>query len=245
MQRVHGEWNLRTALILGTVAVALVAAPASADVVLDCDFDMHQLSVPIGEGGAAAGEPSDVGETGAIVAISPGLSNAVKVTDSWTDAEGVVQFEFLNNVEVSAGDVTVRADIAFSNLDDFIFSVREQGGRAANFGDIVFTQDGNIHYGDSNTPATWCRFYETNEVYSIEYVFDLDAGTYSLTINSAAVVTDEPHGISAQGIGGLYYGVVNDADTVGMVYIDNIYVETSESVATTPTTWSTIKSLYN
>jgi hypothetical protein len=234
-----------SALCLGAAAVALLATGASADIVLDCDFEHLPVGEPVPAGGAALGEPTDVGNTEAIIAVPPTMSKAVKINDLWTDAEGVVLFEFLNGVEVTSGAVTIETTFCFLNQEDYFFSIREQGGRSSNFADIYFTDEGYIHYQDENTPETYVWRYETSRGVYVRLVFDLDIGTYSLNVNGMQILSSEPHGVASQrGIGGLYMGIRNDSDTGGTICIDDVRVETTASLPTEAQTWTTVKNMF-
>ncbi|MFO7652293.1 MAG: hypothetical protein R6X25_00560 [Candidatus Krumholzibacteriia bacterium] len=247
MQSVTDFQNARgplSALIVGLAVIAM-AAPAAADVILQADFTYHTIGEVIGVGGAAAGEPVDLGGTDAIVALAPTISNALKLTDRWTDQAAYVQFEFINNVEVTTGQVTLQATLSFSNHNNCSFSVREQGGRASNFADLIFKSDGAVHWSDAGTPETAVDTYVTNTAYDVVFVFDLDAGTYSLTVNGEPRLTDQPIGVtSGRGIGGFYVGIDNDPDTTGMLFIDDILVTTTAQVAADPLTWTAVKGIY-
>jgi hypothetical protein len=234
-----------SALLLGLAAVALTATGASADLVLNCNFESHTVGEPVPTGGAANGEPVDLGGTGAIVAISPAISKAVKVTDIWDDSAGYVRFDFINAVEITSGEVTVEAQLCFIGQNNYSFSVREQNGRAENFSDLIFTDGGAVHFQDADSPQTLVWSYSAGATYNVRYVFDLDTGTYSLEFNGVRLLIDEPCGVtSGRGIGGLYVGFDNDTDTVGAVFIDDIWVESTASVDADAHTWSLVKSMF-
>lgn len=247
MQGRNGEWNRTplSALAAFVAAIVLLAPPAGADVVLNCDFNGHEIGLPIPTGGAAYGEPVDDGGTGAIVGISPTTSRALKIVDGWTDQAGYVQFEFLNSVEATTGDVTVDVALIPHGIDAFSFSVREQGGRAENFADIVFDQGGAVQVQDADSPLTEISDYDSGTVYDLHYVFDLDLGIYSLWINAQQVVTDEPYGdTGGRGIGGIYVGVDDDVNTDGWIWVDDLRVETTATLATETGSWTLVKNLY-
>lgn len=236
-----------SAILLAAAAATLVASPALADVVLDCNFDHLPLGEIVPTGGAERGEPTNIGLTNAIVAMPPTMSPAVKITDNWPDMEGLILFEFLNGVEVTTGEVTIETTFCFLGFpDDYIFSIREQGGRSTNFGDLIFTDEGRIYYGDSDTPESFLWYYDTSRAVYIRMVFDLDLGSYSVYVDDIPVLSEEPHGVTAErGIGAIYVGVRNDFDQAGIVCIDDVRVETSAGVATESQTWTAVKNLFD
>jgi hypothetical protein len=232
--------------MLGLAVVALTASGASADVVLDCNFNNETLGNPVPTGDASRGWPVSDGGTGAIIAMSPLLTPAVKVTDSWADQEGLVQFEFIGSAEATMGQVTITMTLCFIGQDDYAVCISEQGGRASNYADFYFTQDGNVHYADADSPETLVGTYTSTDPQYLTFVFDLDAGTYSVSLNSGGLIADETHGVtSGRGIGGIYIGVRDDVDTDGRIFIDDVHVETTQPLPVELTTWTNVKNLFD
>ncbi len=106
--------------ILLLLALLVVASPEvghAATTLLDANFNNKPIGVPIGTGGASAGEPITVDNIVAITRGGCGGSNCLEITDtSYVSPLGgrVVFGHTLGNVDLDQGTISVEADIVVS-----------------------------------------------------------------------------------------------------------------------------------
>jgi hypothetical protein len=137
-----------------------------------------------------------------------------------------VDFEFIDNVEISGGIVTISCTLWFSAFEPgaaYWFGVREQGSSAQNFCDLTFRWDGTLVRYYQTMPELLAT-YEAETVHELIVSFDMDAGTMSVWWNGLRVLADAPHGIVGHGVGKLLFGCEHDEDLCGRFHIDDVLV---------------------
>lgn len=217
---------MKRALLLFVFGLC-TAAGVSGQVVLDANFDGKTVDQPIGTGGAALGEPTDV-STGitAIVRSAPLGSNSLEITDASSFSAGAVAFDFLELAEVTGGVVRITCVLWFDQLDQFELGVRESQGFTQRFVTLSFVDNGLVLYRDGDSTAyVPVGNYITGQALSLLLEYDLDAGTYDVELDGTPLLDDEVYGVAARGIGRVFIGTGADADLVGTVYVDDLRVE--------------------
>jgi hypothetical protein len=204
-------------------AAIAFASTAQASLLLRSDFNNEPLNTNIATGGAALGEPISVDISGmAQVVQSSFVTPSLEITDLSTLGANFVTFEFLNSAEITTGKLKVSFSLRFAQLGNYEIGVREQGGAAQDYYDLLFTDTGFYV-----VPFASAQTYDTTSPLAFEIVFDLDARTVDTSVNGSALVTAAPMGgSSSRGIGRLFFGNNFDSDTNGNYDLDDLIVTT-------------------
>ncbi|MCP3904862.1 MAG: hypothetical protein GY715_14645 [Planctomycetes bacterium] len=193
--------------------------------ILEAGFDDKVIDAPIGTGGPEEGEPVTVApQIVATVRGAPFETPCLEIVDNSTSAAGTARFEFLGRREVTTRTITLNADLWFDVMDDYDVRVREQSSSAQSFVNVGFYQSGIIQVSDADSFLGTIGTYETDRVYPMSLVFDMDADTYDLYLDGCLIVQDEPHGVVGRGPGALLIGTGHDPDLAGRLFVDNISV---------------------
>ena len=222
-------------------AILMVASVAVADTVLDVDFQGLTPGA-IGTGGAAMGEPNQVSNCDAIIVDGVLATRCLMIDDIADFGTGTVQFEFLGDSEATSGIVEISMNLMFSELEGYVFYVREHGGSADQFNTITFTSAGDVSCRDEAGSVGNIGTYNPGITHSLHIIHDMDAGTYDVLWDDALVIDDRAHGLTGTGIGRVILGVDHDVDLNGSVYVDDILVTATGIVGNEDTTWSAVKS---
>ncbi len=213
------------------LAALLVLIGASATVQADtvylqADFDDKEIDVPIGTGGAAVGEPVNVGsQITAIVRSEPFPTPSLEIADNHESTAGTARFEFLGSEEVSSGMLYMAADLWFAAHENFAIFIREQGSSACSFASIYFSDGGGVDVGDAGGHHGLVGLYEIGRIVPLMLVYDLDLGTYDFWFDGELLLADEPHDVTTcSGIGTFLFGCLHDPGFEGRMYVDNIHV---------------------
>jgi len=192
---------------------------------LAAEFNNKTVDAPIGTGGASAGEPVQVdGTISATVRSTPFATRSLEIQDNSTCCDGYALFEFVDNLEVTEGTLTIATTLWFDQLNGYNLLVREQGGVTKFFTNLFFFGGGTITQGDAQGLVGNIGTYSTGVPTPIVLRFDLDAGTYDIWINDVPVVIGRGHGITDRGIGSVLLGTRNDADLNGRFHVDDLAV---------------------
>lgn len=221
----------RVLLTLALVTTAVFSAQA--EVLLDASFNDKPIDVPIGTGGAEVGEPTAIGSgLSAIVRSSPMSSSSLEIKDIVDFGAHTARFDFVGLSEVNAGKVAISLELWFAEFDDYVFYVRESQFAGSAFLTLAFRNSGNLMYSDAdNGGNTEIGSYELGRPLHLFIEFDMDAGTYNVTFDGSRLLEGETHGITDDGIGSVSIGIDHDADLLGTVYVDNLFVSTGEVFA--------------
>jgi hypothetical protein len=216
---------------------------------LDANFNDKTIGDPIGEGGAALGEPTDVGSgVQAIVREGPMGSPSLEISDQSGERAGAVRFQMLDGVELETGTASVGADLWFHSLgegNNFAVFLRERDGSAEDFTHLSFTSEGDVYLSDMQGPTGKIGTYQIDRRTRLVLFHDLDAGTYDIWLDGARLVDDRAHGVTGRGIGGVLFGCEFDGDTVGLFHIDAVTVtDTFLPVTVEEGSWGRLKSLF-
>lgn len=241
---------MRTHASITTILLTVtLGAPAFAGdaVLLDAPFDDKTVDAPIGEGGALVGEPVSV-SSGLDAIVRDGIfaTRSLEIADIATSGTPFARFEFLDDLEVTAGNVEITASIRFSEVDGYVFYVRENGTSGSSFTSITFTVGGALNVTDANgTAVSGAGSYVGGVDYLLEITHDLDGGTYSLTFDGTPLIENRAHGVTTKrGIGAILIGAQNDPEMDGSIHVDRLRVTSDAVVPTETTTWSAIKATH-
>jgi hypothetical protein len=236
-------------LLAGWIASGFFAptAVSAATTILACDFDAEPLDQVIATGGAAAGQPVDLSDTGATVRATPLPSPSLEISDTWGFGARAVTFDFLDGVEITSGVLTVSMTLQFAQLEDFAIGLREHGSAAVPFLDILFRVTGAVGYFDLDTPPSLTQIgtYAAGTPYTLTVEIDLDARVYDVRLDSTLLRDDESLGSSSRGIGWLLTTMEHDVDSTGTFYVDDVVVTaTTLPTPVQPTTWGALKEMW-
>ncbi|MCB1151669.1 hypothetical protein KDK88_08965, partial [bacterium] len=185
---------MRQALVLVLCSLILGGA-ASAAVLLSADFEGLTLDAAVPMGGAAVGQPYNVIQTQAMVRNAPMSSTCLELQDTLDYGTGTVYFDFLNELEVTSGIVTISVDLWFHMLQGYEVYVRESHGAGSAFTSLSFTGVGTIRCNDAAGNIGVIGSYEAGRLHNLRIVFDQDAGTYDVLLDDVTLVDDRAHGI--------------------------------------------------
>lgn len=233
-------------LITFSFVLTLVSAgalPASAGIVLSADFEGKTVDQPIGEGGPAVGEPVFQSSAG-MVRNAPFPSNCLEFKDDRDFGTAGARFEFLEDVEITTGILTISADLWFSELNGYYYYTRENGTAAKSFNTVYFTSGGTVISNDATGSLGTIGQYTPGRSYALRIEHDLDTGLYDLWWDGNLVVSDRAHGNTGRGIGTLWFGFDHDSDLLGSVYVDNILVEATSQVTNQEASWGQVKTRF-
>ncbi|MEZ5064289.1 MAG: hypothetical protein R3B81_06110 [bacterium] len=233
-------------LALGLVALGAAAAPATAELILRCDFDDQPLDQPIGTGGAAAHQPVEVLPIEPVVRTGPFATPSLEYVDDSDGNAEYTRYRFLNDWEITEGQLEIEMNLRFEDLDQYIVAVREPFASAANFANLTFNQFGAIWYGDGDTSSVRIGDYTTGTTLHLEIRMDVDRGLVTVLLDSVELRSEEPWGGPfAHGPGSILVGFGGNPVTAGTFYLDDLHVQASvvpTSVA--PTTWAEVKAAH-
>jgi hypothetical protein len=218
-----------------------VSVPGGAAVLLDADFEGQTVDQPVGLGGAAAGEPVDVYNCVATVRNAPFPSTCLEIDDETDFGTGYVIFGLLDDTEVVSGTVAIDLDFWFAEINGYVFGVREYDTSMFSFNTIYINVIGQVRFNDANGYTGVFGTYEPGRAIHMRIIHDLDAGTYDLWWDGEKLLDDRAHGITERGIGTVMMGTDHDLDLDGLMYIDNLKVETEVSTAHETAAWGDVK----
>jgi hypothetical protein len=241
MSSFHFRRSLPAALLLALASSLSAATPAKAPSskafpltpILLADFELQPVDQPIGTGGAALGQP--VSGSMANQVIAAGIDGqSVRVMDSSSVSAVNMRFQFIDSLEMDQGRLWITAQLRTEVPDSFFITVREHHSSSRSFTNISFTAEGGIWIGDAAGNAGMvgpAGSVKPDVIHRIDIEHDLDTGTYSVFLDGEALLIDRAHGLTirgeaGRGIGAVLFGYNFDADTSGVMLIDNIEVQT-------------------
>ncbi len=205
-------------------------------IALHAPFDDKPPFSNIGTGGAAVGEPITIGAnlSAIVTQITPG-ENVLRLDRTGTSTAATrVTFGLIDDMEATStagnGFVRIRLTLIPSALDDYSVMVRESDGSTQNFLHLLLQSDGDIRANDAagNIPVNPLT-YAAGDTLAIEVVFDMDAGTHSLSVNGDALYSGRAHGITARGIGRVLVGF-GSPNNGAPIDLDEVWVEVEDTL---------------
>lgn len=197
--------------ILAAIVISLSAnagVPVGSANFLSADFDSRTPGDPLGQGGAQAGEPTDLSSLdGVIVEQTPG-NNFLRVNNNSSNTfASSLRWDLLDNAEISSGQVQISFRFKPLALERYNLGVRESGGSARTFLQITFSTDGTFSASDAAgiIPLTNAT-YAANTELAFVIDFDMDARTSEMTVNGLPVFSGRLHGILDRGVGRVLTG---------------------------------------
>lgn len=226
------------------VRIALLAlmpcwsmAAGAQELLLAADFDDKPLGHPIGTGGAALGEPVSVASRlDAVVRDDVMPSKALALSwNSPLSSASTTRFHWRDEVEIRTGTVSIwlRITPGIAPAEDWIGGyqvlLREAGFSAKSFGTLHFTRSNTLVLSDATGgPAVTLPgfFWSPGQSYLIEWVYDMDAGTYDLSIDGHPYISNRPHNVDMgdHGLGSLLVGIGSSSHPDSRIDVDDILV---------------------
>jgi len=96
--------------------------------------------------------------------------------------------------------------------------------------DQEVTAGGVISFFDADdlAPAITTSSYTAGVPLDFEVVYDMDAGTYDLSIDGALILDDELHDVTGRGLGRLQFGSGSDFDIGDCFTVDDVLVQLAD-----------------
>ncbi len=200
-------------------------------VVLEADMDKTSAGNPIGTGGAEAHEPWSIGSVlNAMVMSSGPGNNILEISSTNTSTAAFVRWQFLDNIEIRTGVVILDFQQATSDRDLFYMGLREPGLSSQSFGNLIWQSNGIVSASDAQGYFSLSgASYVPNQVYHWQLVFDMDAGTWDIFRDGAALSRERAHGLSSRGLGAFLNGILNGAAMTSRLQIDSLRVYASDA----------------
>lgn len=203
-------------LMLWPLADMRQALAESERVVLFAGFDDKTPGQPIGTGGAAVGEPIQVPLSQVLeaqVVQAGGDNNALRLTRLSMTGGVYVRFQFLDNIEIRRGVVTISLELRPRARSSHAVVIREAQSSTGIFLTLVLGADGSISARDAasggNYHAVAEDAYDAGETIEITLQFDMDARTGSAWVSTLRdpLYLDRAHGVAAaRGVGSVLIG---------------------------------------
>jgi hypothetical protein len=202
----------------------LVLADGALPLILDADFNDKTVGQPIGTGGAEAEEPVNITAGITTQIIDPSASNPkLRLQNSAGNTTRAMVWRFLDYLEVPEGTIALDMDIEFSTEDDYEVTIRESGSITRNFASLRFTAGANLLLTDEagivSIPLT---SYSDDQVYRLQFIFDMDNRTYTVIFDNTELVADRAHGITDRGVGSILFVFHDTADATAEIVIDDL-----------------------
>lgn len=199
-----GKWSCIAVFAIWTVN----AGAAAPFLPLYANINDKTPGVPIGTGGAALGEPTNLSNLTTLIAeTAPGRNYLQVSNDLSSTVARRTRWQLLGNVNVEQGVLIWSFDFTPSARDSYSFLVREANTSTASFVSINLNSSGNFLASDGNgsiaiAPLT----YAANELLHVVMYMDMDAGTSDVLINGDFLYSGRVHGVTGIGVGGLSIG---------------------------------------
>ncbi len=221
----QNTWRIALGALLLVPALALAGG---GDILLQNDFDSEPIgtiaTVTVGDGA------HPLAPFAALAAVvNDGGNNYLQVTDNHTLVIGSLKFNFLNDEEVASGILCVSYTVTFDTLDQYTFSFYNRGlpDIAQLFHQVRFNSGGQMNFFDADdiSPSMLTLLYAIDTPYLFEFEYDLDAGTYDMSINGTKYFDDEAHGVVGGSMGTLWFQPANDFNSGDTFRLDDILVQ--------------------
>lgn len=227
------------AAILCLQAAALVhgGEPTEAIPVLVADFDDQVLDQPIGTNGPEFGQPyfSDV-DNRIVQGVLSGRS--LRVVDTRDDAAERLQFQFLDQAQVTSGTLWFRWLLMVEEYGEMEISIRQRHLAAANYGTLTISALGALWVTDDNgtTALAANGTVRLDTPLQFDWVFDQDNQTHSIYLEGDPLVEGRTHDVAAgaPGIGRITVGFPWPANGMGTFHLDALEVVHSVPVGPPP-----------
>jgi hypothetical protein len=217
---------LRVSVLCAALAFSPFVSAQSLQTVLNAHFDDKTVGQPIGLGGAALGEP---------VALSAGISTEVVVADTGralslapinTAFAQRASFEFLDLQEITAGKVRILLEMRPTSVTLHQVTVREQGGAASSFLNLNLGSNGDIRAAwAGNSSGVVIGTYQAADLVQFQIDFDMDLGTFSISVNGTEALSNQAHGVSTgRGIGRVNVGFGSSPPNPAPLLLDRLQV---------------------
>lgn len=206
---------------------AQLRAGSNPDIILlAAPFNDQTLNAQIGTGGAAQGQPVSIASQLQAFVVPAGVlpTPSLRVTPVASGAARFVVFAFLNDEEVSAGEVRIGFVLKPAQLDNFLVNVRERDGAANDYATLRLGSGGTIAIADAAAPgSTAIGSYAAGATLVFELRFRMDTGRYDIYLNGARIAADRAHGLTTLGVGSVWFGSDSSTASGSNVFVDDVY----------------------
>jgi hypothetical protein len=221
------DFNNTTPFLLDEILV-IQTIPLS--VVLDANFEDKLLGSALEIGGAAMNEPVLVDSDLLTEIIEFGTDNKAAMIDNPMAGRSNIRWEFLENIEIHDGFISLEFDIYFNQLDNYSLLIRESSTAASSFSSIRFFSNGNIAITDSTGSAGVLGTYQAEQLYKFKAIYNTDNDSYSVWFGDDVLIEDRLHGVmTGDGIGALWMGFEPSSTADASFVVDNVKVGISNN----------------
>lgn len=201
------------------------------ETILLANFNNKPLNQPIGTGGATVGEPTSVPSAiDAIVRAAPGGGRMLEMFMEQRPSTAAVRFQFLNNQEVSSGELIIRARIRLAAEDEFNnigLLLREAGTSAQSFMDISLLS-ANRRLQIRRPGVSMTSFFNVlrlSDANDLEILYNLEEMHLSVCLNGSLLTSELPTLFeSKRGIGALLISMLGNAGDT-QVSLEDVLVQ--------------------
>ncbi len=203
--------------------------PGEAPWLLEANFSDKPAGQVIDTRGAFYGEPVSLSGAEPLVEFGPPLGTKALVFEdgSATSTENA-RFEFFSSVEPHNQPVSISFTLDVDQLEEYLVYVREAGTSASAFLSIKLRTSGQVQFFDAAGGTTAYHFhtYTPGVPSVVEMHFEPILDLYSIWWNGERIIHRRAHGITADEVGSVLFGTLNDADLDGTLYVDRIRAHT-------------------
>jgi hypothetical protein len=225
------------------ILILCVSVAYGEEVLLNATFDDKTIDAQIGMGGAAVGEPSSMdANMQAIVRAAPFSTPCLEVGDLTTTGGTLV---FMLPAQVNDGLVTVATDLWFYPEFVCVYSLYLRNHWNQSVTMVEFAPNGTAMVWDMNGGAVENVPYARGQVVPLRIAVDLDARTYTVTLDGVIQVQDRPLYAQISDIDGLRFTAGAGCQAGNRFSIDAVGVLHRPS--DTPVermTWGRLRALY-
>ncbi len=202
-------------------------AGSTADIILlAAPFNDQTLNAQIGTGGATAGQPVSIASQLQAFVMPAGVlpSPSLRITPIASGSARFVVFGFLDDEQVSAGEVRIGFVLKPAQLDNFLINVRERDGAANDYATLRLGSGGTIAIADAASPISAAiGNYSAGATLVFELRFRMASGRYDIYLNGVRIAADRAHGLTTAGVGSLWFGSDSSTASGSSWFVDDVY----------------------
>jgi hypothetical protein len=241
--------KILAALLLPILLTTLDAGRSQSEqVYLDATFDDKVIDAPIGTGGGALGEPVWVWtQCDATVRSAPCVTPCLEIMQKSSDSPGKVVFELIDTAYPISGMVVVQINLWFEQLGDgHEYDLRVfPWVTSESLLQMIFKDDGRVIIFGTGIDTQTIGTAPVGRLFPLFLAFDLDARTYSIWLDEANLVANQPLGFTQEVLRQIWIGPDQSPVVGSRMWVDRIRVtDWMPSVPVLETTWGMVRAQF-
>lgn len=218
----------------GVAYVLDFSAPTdSGTPLLLADFQDKPLNQPIGQGGAAVGEPVQIPSALQALVRGSAVTERKLLELAWAEhllGSAMVRFQWLDDIEADSGILRVALRLTPVQGGGFYVQLRESQTSEKRFGSLRLLPDGSAAIADASGDGELVFIpgfsWSFGRSYLVEWVYDLGAGSYDFSIDGVRHFNDRPHNVEqdGRGLGAVLVGMHALSYPDSRLYLDDARV---------------------